>query len=118
MLSSLDLFNNPSNFYTMQISYTPKTRLGPWLIGHLPLKYTSKIGITYALPSFMETKKLESLRKRIIKANRSLSVMGEMLLRCEIDAANATESEQLRNYLASKGVQYGCLDKSLKRNAA
>ena len=53
-----------------------------------------------------DQKKLASLRKRIMKADQSLSVMGNMMLDYEMDAMTSDERKQLFDYLFLKGCGY------------
>ena len=63
-----------------------------------------------------DQKKLASLRKRIMKADQSLSVMGNMVLEYEFDAMTSAERKQLFDYLFLKGCGYpGCSVKYLMK---
>lgn len=63
----------------------------------------------------MDAKKLNNYKKRIVKANQSLSAFGDMILTYEIDAMPENEKLELFNFLASKSIAYTYLSKKLNK---
>jgi hypothetical protein len=67
----------------------------------------------------METTKLKSLRNRILKASKSLNIMGDMLLIYEFDAMPTDHLKQLKTYIEThkNPCTYEQLNKALEQRA-
>lgn len=63
----------------------------------------------------LTTKQMAAIRTRILRAQRSMSCMGEIMLHMDIDQMGADNRRDLQMYLASKGTQFAYLDQTIAR---